>query len=138
MAYSPEPQAYIVIGKYSVNDDCTATMSLNTGATFNAIVAANGTRVLFIESDSAGGGSIGELDLATTACIAGEGGPKTFAFNVFGAQQASAQSTGPTTTASVASIFGTNLSSGMSSHDTVPVSVAFQPTSVLGSITLDG
>jgi hypothetical protein len=134
----PGATGFIVIGKYSVNDDCTATMSLNTGATFNAIVAANGTRVLFIESDSAGGGAIGELDLATTACIAGEGGQKTFAFNVFGAQQASTPSSGTTPTASVASIFGTDLSSGMASHDTVPVSVAFQPTSVLGSITLDG
>jgi hypothetical protein len=134
---APGATGFMTIGTYKVNDDCTATMSLNTGETFDAIVAANGARVLFIESDAAGGGAIGELDLATTACIAGGGGPQTFAFNVFGAQQVSAP-TGSTPTASVASIFDTDLSAGMAAHDTVPVSVAFQPTSALGAITLDG
>lgn len=135
---APGATGFMTIGTYKVNDDCTATMSLNTGETFNAIVAASGARILFIESDAAGGGAIGELDLATTACIAGSGGPQTFAFNVFGAQQVGSTSSSPTPKASLDSIFDTDLSSGMAAHDTVPVSVAFQATAALGAITLDG
>ena len=81
-----------MIGKYTVNSDCSATMSLNTGETFNAVLADSGKRVLFIESDSTGGGSIGELDLATTACVSA-GSPRTFAFSFFGAMPASAPTT---------------------------------------------
>lgn len=135
---APGSTGLMAIGTYKVNDDCTATMSLNTGETFDAIVAANGARVLFIESDATGGGAIGELDLATTACVAGAGGPQTFAFNVFGAQQASSAPSSPTPTASLASIFDTDLSSRMAAQDTVPTSVTLQPTAALGAITLDG
>lgn len=134
---APGATGLMIVGTYKVNDDCTATMSLNTGETFDAIVAANGARVLFIESDAAGGGAIGELDLATTACVAGAGGPQTFAFNVFGAQQAS-PSTSTTPKATLDSIFDTDLSSGLAAHDTAPTSVALQPTAALGAITLDG
>jgi hypothetical protein len=134
----PGTTGFVTIGTYTVNDDCSATMSLNTGETFNAIVAANGSRVLFIESDATGGGAIGELDLATTACIAGAGGPQTFAFNIFGAQQVSPPSTGTSPTASLGSIFGSNLASSLAAAGTVPTSVTLQPTAALGSITLDG
>jgi len=137
---------FITIGTYTVNDDCSATMKLNTGETFNAIVAASGARVLFIESDATGGGAIGELDLATTACIAGGGGPQTFAFNIFGAQQVSPPSTGTSPTpatgtsanSSLGSIFSGNLASSLAAAGTVPTSVTLQPTAALGSITLDG
>jgi len=120
----PGTTGYTSIGTYNVNDDCTATMSLNTGETFNAIVAANGSRVLFIESDTTGGGAIGELDLANTACISGAGGPQTFAFNIFGAQQVSTSSGGTST--------------GGTSPGTTASAATFQPTAALGSITLDG
>jgi len=123
---------YTVIGKYSVNSDCSATMSLNTGETFNAVLAESGKRVLFIESDSTGGGSIGELDLATTACVS-VGGPQTFAFSFFGAMPASAPTTSTvtgTTTTPIGTTGGTTT--------TTPAAGTFQPTAAVGSISLDG
>ena len=109
---------YATIGSYTVNDDCTATMTLNSGQTFNALVVAGGARVLFIESDASGAGAVGELDIAANACLF-NGAPQTFAFNSFGAQQVTTSSggTGGTTTTTAAT---------------------FQPTSALGSITFYG
>jgi len=102
------------IGKYTVNSDCTATMSLNTGETFNAVIGSDGTRILFIESDANGGGAVGEFDLSTNACVAG-GGPRNFAFSFFGAMPVT-----PPTTAAPGTL------------------TTFQTTSAIGTLTLDG
>ena len=54
--------ANMVIGSYSVNNNCSATMKLNSGQTFDAVVAQNGSRVLFIRiSDSSANGVTGEF-----------------------------------------------------------------------------
>jgi len=42
-----------------VNDDCTATLKLTSGQTYNAVVTGGGKGVLFIETDSAGAGVVG-------------------------------------------------------------------------------
>src|SRR5262249_35125764 len=88
-----------VIGTYSVNNDCSATMSLKTGEAFNAVVAGNGATVLFVETD-AKGGAVGELDRATNACISSaSGAPQSFAFNAFGAQPATGGKLSPASSA---------------------------------------
>ena len=115
---------YVVVGKYTVNADCSATMSLNTGETFDAVIADSGHRILFIEADANGGGAVGELDLATNACLSG-GTPRTFAFSFFGAIPASA----PTTAT------GTGTSTGTGTTTTTS---KLQASSAIGSITLDG
>jgi len=104
----------VTIGSYSVASDCSATIKLNSGRTFIAMVAAGGARVLFLESS--GSGTAGELDLSVSACNATDN-PQSFAFSYFGAQQA----------ASTASSSSTPSSSGM-----------FQDISAVGSLTLDG
>ena len=77
--------ANITIGTYNVTGDCAATLKLNSGQTFNAILAQGGAKVLFIETDAGGAGTIGELDLAQNACVA-TGDPMSLAFSFFGAQ----------------------------------------------------
>jgi len=82
----------VMIGSYSVNSDCTAAMTLNSGQTFTAVLAQNGGKVLFIETDSSAIGATGELDLATTGCNTMGGTPLNFAFSFFGAKTAAASS----------------------------------------------
>ncbi|MBZ5623743.1 MAG: hypothetical protein LAQ69_34340 [Acidobacteriia bacterium] len=103
------------VGSYTVNNDCTATMKLNSGETFNAILAQSGGQVLFIESDSTGGGAVGQMNRASSACFP-SGTAQSFAFSFFGAQPMPA-------------------TSGSGTATTGP---AFQPASAVGSITLDG
>lgn len=82
-----------VVGSYNVNQDCTATMGLGTGETFNAVVAQGGSQVLFIETDSTSSGAVGELDRATNTCLS-PSAPQSFAFS-FVNIQAAAATTGP-------------------------------------------
>lgn len=103
------------VGTYTVNTDCTATMKLNTGQSFAAVLADSGARVLFIESDSTSPGIVGELNLAENACVpsGSTGTPTNFAFTFFGATRATSSS-------------GTT------------ASAAATPAAAVGSISLDG
>ena len=101
----------VMIGSYNVNSDCTAAMTLNSGQTFNAVLAQNGGKVLFIETDSTANGATGELDLATTGCNTMGGTPLNFAFSFFGAKTAAASSSS---------------------------AVSLQQNSAIGSLFLDG
>lgn len=103
----------VPIGSYTVASDCSATVKLNSGRTFIAVVAAGGARVLFLESS--GSGTAGELDLSVSACNAADN-PQSFAFSYFGAQRA----------ASTAGTSGTAAGS------------MFQPAAAVGSLALDG
>jgi hypothetical protein len=78
-----------VIGSYSINADCTASMKLVSGQTFDLVVAQTGSHALFLESDSGGAGAVGSLDRSATACI-DPGSQQSFAFSYFGAQVTSA------------------------------------------------
>ena len=113
--------ASATLGTYSVNNDCSAKLTLNSGATFYAIVAQTGQTVLFVESDTAGGGAVGELDRSTNACIDTQS-PQSFAFSYFGAQQAAASTTGTTT-------------GGTTTTSSTP---SFQAVSGIGALSLNG
>ncbi|HLH18182.1 MAG TPA: hypothetical protein VKX45_13240 [Bryobacteraceae bacterium] len=92
-------------GTYSVNSDCTATISLATGQKFNAVVAGDGSQVLFLENNAGQGGAVGTLRRTSAACLARTGQPQTFAFSFFGTQ-ASPATTGTGVTLAPSSALG--------------------------------
>jgi len=70
-------------GSYTVNGDCTGTISLSTGpstAKFNAVVAAAGAQILVQETDSANPGVIGMLIHGPNFCGSDYNNPQSFAF----------------------------------------------------------
>jgi hypothetical protein len=75
------------VGTYSVNPDCTATMSLTGGATFNAVLVGDGAGVLFMQNNAASGGAVGTLQRSSGICLGNA--PQSLAFSLFGAQKAS-------------------------------------------------
>jgi hypothetical protein len=117
------------IGTYTVNTDCSATVKLNSGQNFTAVITSDGKHALIIESDSAGAGAVGTLDRQQAACISSQSA-QSFAFSYFGAQQAPAASTGGSGSGSG--------SGGTGGTATTPTSTQFVPASAIGSLTLDG
>jgi hypothetical protein len=101
------------VGSYTVNFDCTATMRLNSGESFNAIVGDSGNHALFMGTD----GVLGTMRRSNNSCVQNLGSQQSFAFSVSGAQRragASGSTTGTTTT-----------------------SINFDPYSSIGSVTLN-
>jgi len=83
---APGNNASLVVGSYSVSDDCSATLQLNSGEKFNAVVLAGGAQVMFIQSDAGSAGAIGELDRGANSCLTGVGMEQQIAFSFSGAQ----------------------------------------------------
>ena len=69
--------ANTIVGTYSVNTDCTASITLNTGASFNAVVVSNGAQVLFMQSNAGQGGAVGALQRSTDVCLANSPTPQS-------------------------------------------------------------
>jgi hypothetical protein len=115
-------------GTYNVNSDCTGTVKLATGATFNTVVAANGGRVLFMQTNAGAGAVVGTLQRSTNTCVAYQ--PQSFGFSFFGAQQASASST--------TGSGGTGSTGGTGTGASTTNAVSFVPYSALGVLTLNG
>jgi hypothetical protein len=70
-------------GSYTVNPDCTGTISLGTGAgaaKFNAVVAAGGAQILVQETDSSNPGVVGALMHGPNFCGSDYNNPQSFAF----------------------------------------------------------
>jgi hypothetical protein len=71
-------------GTYNVNADCTATLTLNSGAssnyTFNGVVASGGDQILIQETDSSNPGVIGSLTHGPNFCGSNYNNPQSFAF----------------------------------------------------------
>jgi len=111
------------VGTYSVNYDCTATISLTTGQRYNAIVADGGNRVLFVETDTAGIGIVGVMQRSANSCAGPVGSPLSFAFSSSGLQKVTPTSTGT----------GTGTGTGTT---TTPAS-RFALYSTIGSVTLN-
>src|ERR1019366_8942291 len=83
------------VGTYSVSDNCQAKLTLSSGQTFDAVIINHGQSVPFLETDSAGAGTTGTLQEASS-CI-GLSYPATYGFSFFGAtQQAGGGATGAT------------------------------------------
>jgi hypothetical protein len=86
----------MVVGTYSVNNNCTASMTLTSGEHFNAVIVDQGAQALFMQNDAGSGGSIGQLTRAVEACTGPVAFPQNFGFNLFGAQNVTADTTGTT------------------------------------------
>lgn len=74
-------------GSYTVNQDCTASVSLAQGSTtltFNGIVAAGGDEVIIQETDSSNPGVTGTLTHGPNFCGTGYNNPQSFAFSYDG------------------------------------------------------
>ena len=126
------------IGTYTVKTDCSATLKLNSGQSFFAVLANGGARILFIESDASAPGIVGELDLAENACVTTGGAPQNFAFSFFG-------STANTTTTGTGNGTGTGRHwDGRPELALAPEQALAQPLprrslrSAIGSLNLDG
>jgi len=99
--------ASVTIGSYTVNDDCSSTLQLNAGPSFNAVVAGGGSQILFLGTD----GLLGSMTRAANSCVNSVGSQQSFAFSAAGAQRAANGSNGS--------------------------SVVFTPYSTLGSVILN-
>jgi hypothetical protein len=106
----------VIVGSYSVNLDCTASFKLNTGQSFNAVVAAGGDQALFMQTD----GVSGKLTRAANSCTPTVGTNQSFAFSLSGARRATVTSTPATGTTTT----------------TPTATVAFTPYSTLGSVSM--
>ncbi len=80
----------IPVGTYSVNPNCSATMTFTAGATFNAVIVAGGSGILYIQNNAGGGGAVGSLQLSTRTCLANS--QQSFGFSFFSAQRFSSAS----------------------------------------------
>ena len=74
-------------GTYSVNTDCSASISLTNGATFLAVLVSGGSEVLFIQTNAGQGGAIGTLQRSSNVCLASFPQPSSFGFSFSGTQQ---------------------------------------------------
>jgi hypothetical protein len=79
------------VGKYSVDTTCRATISFNSGANFDAVLADSGRTVVFLETDSSNLGLQGVLQRASS-CVS-LSYPQSFAFSFAGASAASTSGT---------------------------------------------
>jgi hypothetical protein len=114
------PAVRMQVGNYSVANDCTVSIQLNSGESYGGIIVAQGQQVLFIESDTAGAGTTGTLSRAANSCSAPTS-QQSFGFTYYGASavDASVASTGVSVAPPTAML-------------------TFRPFSAAGSITLDG
>lgn len=109
----------MIIGSYIINADCTATLKLNTGQTYDAVLVSGSNRVLFLETDANGAGATGTLDHAPSACTQSTS-PSSLGFTLSGATPASTGTTGGTT------------------GSTTGTAVAAKAYSAIGVLNLDG
>jgi hypothetical protein len=129
-----------VVGTYSVNQDCTVKVSLGSGSTFDGVLVNGGSKVLFIETDSAGSGSVGTLQRASSCVDLSY--RSSFGFSFSGAtRQTSTTNTGTTTgtgTGTGTTGTGTGTTTGTGSTPTATTTTQFAPYSAVGAISLDG
>jgi hypothetical protein len=130
------------VGTYNIALDCTATITLSGGATFDAVVAGAGSTVLFLETDSSGNAAIGSLR-RSASCVS-LNYPQSFAFSFSGATQAAPASGGSGSGGSGGSGSGGSGGSGGSSgsgsggSSGAAAASAFSPLSEIGTISTDG
>ena len=56
-------------GVYSVASNCTATITLNSGQHYNAVVVEETCQVMFLQSDAASNGITGVLQRSNNSCV---------------------------------------------------------------------
>jgi len=109
------PVLRALVGSYTVNNDCTLNIKLNSGQTYGGVVVNQGQQVLFIETDARASGITGTLAKSVNYC-APFTAQQSFGFTYFGANAVMA---------------------GAASGDTHSL-LTFQPYSAVGTVTVDG
>jgi len=102
------PAFNVAIGKYTVNVDCSARVTLTSGAAYDLFLGERGRQAVFVRTDAGGGGNLGTLRRGGS-CVS-LNYPNSFSYAVHG-------STRQTDDAGVAS---------------------FAPYSVIGSLSVTG
>jgi len=77
-------------GRYTVNFDCSARITLNNGATYDAFVDFSGNQAQLLQTNTSGAGNVATLN-RTAACVS-LSYPNTFAFSLNGAARATSSS----------------------------------------------
>jgi hypothetical protein len=104
-----------LVGSYTVNNDCTLNIKLNSGQTYGGVVVNQGQQVLFIQTDPGAAGLTGTLAKSVNYC-APFTAQQSFGFTYFGANAVTA---------------------GAASGDAHSF-LTFQPYSAVGTVTVDG
>ena len=128
------------LGTYNVNPDCSMTMALASGQTFDGVIVSSGAsanglsnpngtlnEILFVETDTAGAGVSGTFSRAPNTCLAATAQSFGFQFQGVTATPASTSGTG-TVVLSVAGSAAPGSSSGPS----------FATNSGIGVLRVDG
>lgn len=68
VATSTVPAVNTTIGKYSVNVDCSGSVTLTSGAAYDVYLSGNGSTLQYVRTDSSAGGEIGVLRRASS-CV---------------------------------------------------------------------
>ena len=96
----------LVVGSYAVNDDCTATITLNGGFNYNAVLVNGGAQALFMESDAGGHGAVGSLARSPNTCGPNYSQtPQTYGFSYYGAQGPIAGNTAANATPDIGQLY---------------------------------
>jgi hypothetical protein len=120
LGWNAATSTYTPLGTYTVNDDCTGSMQLTAGQTFNAVVAQTGNQIMFLETDANGAGAVGTFQRSRATCSAITGN-ESFAFSFYGAHPVSSSTSGTGTS-------GTGT--------TTTAMTTYAPYSAVGSLTL--
>jgi hypothetical protein len=71
------------VGTYNVTLDCMASIKLNSGQSYSAVLVNQGQQALFLQTDAAGNGTNGLMTRATSMCL--EPYPTSLGFSYSGA-----------------------------------------------------
>ncbi len=82
-----------VIGKYTVNSDCTGKVTMNSGAAYDVVILQGGHGAFYVRTDADGAGNIGTLT-HTGACNTLTA-PVSYGFSFAGANGTEAAKAGP-------------------------------------------
>jgi len=122
-------------GRYTVNFDCSARITLNNGATYDAYVDFNGNEANLLQTNSSGAGNVAVLR-RTAACVS-LNYPNTFAFSLNGASRVTSSSgvASYTPTATIGSL-STNGSGQFTLTQSQYGSTGVQRTTAAGTYTV--
>ena len=100
VATSTLPATNTSIGKYTVNTDCSGSMSFNSGAAYDIYLSNGGNTVQYLRTDSPAGGEVGILRRAGSCVNLNYGG--SFTFQVGGSSNQTSSTGGTTGTTALA------------------------------------
>ena len=74
------PAVNVAVGKYTINNDCSAKVSLASGAAYDVFLASGGKQALYLRTDTGGAGNVGILRRGGSCVNLNYPGSYTFEF----------------------------------------------------------